>query len=411
MKILIMTDSHNLPTGLARVGREIALALQKGGHEVGYLGWFQRTDIPMNPLPGIQFWFTNNNHYGQDALDGVVNAFQPEVVLTIGDMWNLWYITDPNLCKTRRFFQWCSYVPADGEPLNGGLPPGMKDIVEDVDIPVAYTEYARQACLKTCMDQETRRKMFTIYHGVDTNLFKPPDPAARRAVRERYGIGDKFVFLTVCRNQSRKNVPEMFRAWKAFIEDPEFAGKAIFWPHMHFEDPMGWRIGDILDILSLRNNSIMYYDQVAYSRSEFHLMPDKELAELYQIADAFILLSGEGFGLPTFEAMATGLPCILLDYAASSELGADGRAEMVPVHGSMTWTGSHLTQRPIPDIERVKQSMAKVYRDADYRQSIARKGHEFATKFTWEAVGKQWSALFNRQEVPFMAPVEMEVVS
>lgn len=410
MKILIMTDSLNIPTGLGRVGREIAVGLHAKGYDIGYLGLFHDNDSRLKTPDGIRYWYTNNQNYGSDALDQVVNKFQPDVVLTIGDFWHFWYINDANVCRTRRFFQWCGYIAVDGEPIGGGLPPGIIKIIEDIDMPVAYTDYAKNAVLKSVMDQETRTRIETIYHGVDTSVFKP-DPVKREELRKKYGMEDKFVFLTVCRNQSRKNIPELFRAWKKFSELPEMQGKVIFWPHMYFDDSMGWRIGDLMDVLKLRNNSIMYYDQVAYSDGPLHLLSDEELSQVYQIADAFILLSGEGFGLPTFEAMATKLPCILLDYAASKELGADGRAEMVSVGNTFTWTGAQLTQRPIPDIDTVIASMTKVYRDKTYRDSIAKKGYDFATQYTWKKVVDDWATYFTKKEIPFLSPLELEVIT
>lgn len=411
MKILIMTDSPNIPTGMGRLGRELSTRLRAMGHEIGYIGWWHPADFPQVPPPGVHLWVTNNSHHGSDVLDGIVNRFQPDVLLTIGDFWHLWYISDPGICRTRRFFQWCSYIPVDGEPLNGGIPPAIRAVIEDIDIPVAYTDYAKNAVLKSIFDKETRNRIRTIYHGVDTELFKPMNFEERVKLRDQYGIGDKFLFLTVSRNQSRKNIPELLRAWKQFSEIPEMRGKVCLWPHMYFNDPMGWKIDDLIDIIGLRNNSLMYYEQVAHAQSELFLLPDEELAKLYQIADAFILLSGEGFGLPTFEAMASKIPCILLDYAASSELGADGRAELVPVTGSFTWTGSHLTQRPIPEIDQVVKSMVKVFSDMDYRKSITEAGYKFAKEYTWDRVATDWNNLFIEHEVPFLKPMKMEVVS
>lgn len=410
MKILIMTDSMFISTGQGRVGKELALGLGKRGHQVGYIGWFHRPDIIPNAPYNIHFWWTNDNQYGGNILDRVVEQFQPDVLLTIGDFWNLWYISDPGICRTRRRFQWCSYIPVDGEPVGGGLPPSIIKVIEDVDIPIAYTNYALDACLKSIEDQETRNRLKVIYHGVDTNLFKPGDPKQRIMLRERYGINDKFVFLTVSRNQSRKNIPELFNAWKKFSNIPEVKDKVVFWPHMNFKDTMGWNIDEMLDILKMRNHSIMYYDQMAHAPSDTHMIPNEELAILYQIADAFILLSGEGFGLPTFEAMATKLPCILLDHSASAEIGAEGRANLVKVAGSLTWTGRHLTQRPLPDQDDTVNAMMRIFKDKKYRDEIAEKGFEFATKYTWESVSDQWHSLFMSQEVPFIKPLTMEVV-
>jgi glycosyltransferase involved in cell wall biosynthesis len=410
MRILLMTDSPFIPSGQAKVGREIAIGLARRGHEVGYIGWFHRQDIFPNLPHNIQFWQTNNSQYGADVLDSVCQQFQPDVLLTIGDFWNLWWIADPNICRMRRYFQWCSYIPVDGEPMNGGLPPGIIRTVEDIDIPVAYTEYAKAAVLKSVTDQETRGRIRTIYHGVDTNVYKPLSVVERHKLREQFGIRDKFLFLTVCRNQSRKNIPRLFQAWKKFSEMPEFKDRVLFWPHMNFNDPMGWRIDDIITEQKMENRSLMYYDQVAHGQSEMHLIPETELAKLYQIADAFVLISGEGFGLPTFEAMATRVPCILINHSASGELGAEGRAHLIENIHSHTWTGGHLTERPAPDMDATVDAFAKIFRDREYRESIAQKGYDFATKYTWDKVTEEWNTLFLEREIPFIKPMKMEVV-
>ena len=409
MKILVMTDSFFIPTGLGRVGRELAFGLMERGHQIGYIGWFHRPHI-MGQIPqGMSYWQTNNNMYGSDIFDAVVSSFRPDVVLTIGDLWFLSYISDPGQCRTRRLFQWCSYIPVDGEPVNGGIPPALIAPIEDVDIPVAYTNYAKEAVLKSCFDAELRNRIRVIYHGTSPEIYRPLPPEDRKKLREQFQVDDKFVFLTVCRNQSRKNIPEMFRAWKTFSEFVDTKDKVVFWPHMYFRDPMGWNIEELLEVLKLRNNSVRYYRQVAFANSELHLIPEVELAKLYQMADAFILLSGEGFGLPTIEAMASRLPCILLDTAASAELGADGRAELVGVNGGITWTGSHLTQRPVPTIESVVSSMYRVYKDADYRENIAKNAYEFAIQYPWKRIVDEWNLLFMEKEVPFLRPVNLEV--
>lgn len=294
--------------------------------------------------------------------------------------------------------------------MNGGLPPGIIRVVEDIDLPVAYTNYAKNAVMKSVRDEETRNRLQVIYHGVDTNVYKPAELAERRRIREQFGLQDKFLFLTVSRNQSRKNIPKLLQSWKKFSDMPEFKDKVVLWPHMNFHDPMGWKIDDILDEQKMRNQSIMYYDQVAHGTHEMQLIPEAELAKLYQIADAFVLLSGEGFGLPTIEAMATKLPCILINHSASGELGADGRAHLIDNVYTQTWTGGHLTERPTPDTDATIAVFAKIFSDRKYRESIAEKGYEFAKQYTWDRVVDEWHNYFLKNEVPFMAPLKLSVV-
>ena len=410
MRIIIITDSPHIPTGLARVGRELALGLYGHGHDMAYLGLFHHSEIPQANLGPVKCWFTNDNLYGQGVFDRIVNRFQPDAVLTIGDMWNFWHIADHSVCKTRKFFQWVAYLPVDGEPIGGGIPPDQIHILEDVDWPIAYTRYAERALRQSVRDEEFLTRLRVIYHGVDPELYKPISPEEKMAAKERFKVGDKFLFLTVCRNQSRKNIPELLRAWKIMSESPEARGRVMLWPHMFFNDPSGWKIDSLLDIIKLRNDSVIYYEQVAHGEHEMLLLPESEVTVLYQIADAFVLISGEGFGLPTLEAMATGIPCVLLDYAASSELGADGRAEMIPCRDFAPWTGLHLTQRPMPNPTDVAKSMMRVYEDKGWRDYIAANGQKFALENTWERTVSEFNSVFMEMEVPFLKPKVLEII-
>ena len=408
-----MSDSLYLPTGLGRVGYELATGLARLGHEIGYIGWWHPAHVitPPPPVP-IEFWPVDGKRGGEEVLDTILDRWQPDALLTIGDLWNLGYVAQPVRCQLRRYVQWIHYLSVDGEPVGGGLPPGCIPTLADVDWPVAYTQYAQRAMATSLgTDTEAMARVRVIYHGVNTEVFTPGDPGERARWRHQYGIDDKFLFLTVCRNQSRKNIPELFQAWKIFSELPEVRGRVVLWPHMVFTDPMGWAIDDLLDVLKLRNRSILYYEQVAHAPSELQLIPDAELARLYQLADAFVLLAGEGFGLPVFEAMATKVPCLLMDCAATGELGAEGRAALVPVTGGLTWTGRHLTQRPIPKVDDIVAAMLKIYRDQVYRESIAQAGYDFARQYPWSRVVGEWAALLRQIEVPFAQPFSLEVVT
>ena len=70
-----------------------------------------------------------------------------------------------------------------------------------------------------------------------------------------------------------------------------------------------------------------------------------------------------------------------------------------------------MTQRPIPDIDKVLASMKKVIKDKNYRESIAQKGYDFATEYTWERIVNEWSVYFTKKEIPFLSPMEMEVIT
>ena len=73
-----------------------------------------------------------------------------------------------------------------------------------------------------------------IPHGVDCNFFKP---------KMNIKPDDAFVVGTVARNQHRKNIPRLMKAYKTFVEENKLTPKdSRLLLHMFWEDGMGWNI-------------------------------------------------------------------------------------------------------------------------------------------------------------------------
>lgn len=395
MRILIMSDNPAVHTGMGRVHREIGRALKRAGHDIISIGWFSPSWLP--DWTEWRVHRTENNYYGKDVFDQIVWGTRPDVVLTIGDVWMIQYISDPQQCQTRSLFRWVGYVPVDGAAWHGGVPNSWNQILLDMDRVVAYTEYGRDVMTKSL--PQLRDAMPVIYHGVDTAIYHPVPPAQVLDWRRTAGIADdQVVFMTVARNQFRKNIPEFCKAWKKFKQATP-SPKALFWPHMKFQDPMGWDLYEVFDIYGMRQD-LAYYDGVANSPSNVTLADEAALARAYNMCDVFVLLAGEGFGLPIIEAMACAKPVILLEHSASIELG-EGRGLLVKVAEYMT--GNHSTERPYPHLDSVVTALNKMYRDPKLRLEFGKAGLEFAKKYTWEALGVHWDKLLKEVEDPFLA--------
>lgn len=420
MKILTMSDNCNIPTGMGKVHREIALGLHNRNHHVEALGWFSSPDL-QNKMP-FKIHSTRNQYYGSDVFDKIVMQFQPDVVLTIGDIWMVNYISEPNRCKTRHMFKWVGYIPIDGAAHGEVLPPTWTQVVNNMDIKVAYTEYGHKIISNTIPGLKEDLKL--IPHGVDTNIFKPLPQEEIDKLRLTIGldilkpngeIKKRICFLMVARNQPRKNIPEVAKAWKQFVANGKHE-RAVFWPHMCFQDPMGWNLDEIFDIADIRK-SLIFFDKIAHGTSNLNLMPEPDLNRLYNVCDVFILIAGEGFGLPIAEAMACGKPVIVLDHSACSEL-ARGRGEAVKI--SHTVTGLKGTERPYPDTKDLLGKMDKLYRDGGLRAKYGAKALEFITHgcpgqyhekaLTWDSACEQWGELFEEIAHPLAKPVKFREV-
>jgi len=302
---------------------------------------------------------------------------------------------DPMRCQTRSIFRWVGYVPVDGAARHGGVPNTWERLLLDMDRVVAYTEYGREVILKSLPTLKDRIQV--ISHGVDLDMYHPEPSDRVLQWRRESGIADsQVVFLMVARNQFRKNIPEFCKAWTKFKEGGR-APQARFWPHMAFRDSMGWDLFEIFDIYGMIPD-LLYYDGVANSESNVFLADERMLARTYAMCDVFVLLSGEGFGLPTLEAMACGKPVIVLDHSANTEL-AKGRGLLTKVAEYMT--GGHSTERPYPNLDSVANALNKLYRDPQLRRELGSKGLEFSQTRTWALVCGQWDRLLKEIEDPF----------
>ncbi len=420
-RILFMSDNPNICTGMGKVHRELAMGMMKRGHHVESLGWFSSLDYP-NKMPW-KVYATRNQYYGSDVLDSVVQQSRPEILITIGDCWMISHVADKEKCRSRRTFKWVNYCPIDGAAFGDVLPPTWIPTFRDMDVKVAYTEYAKKIILKTM--PELKDEIRVIPHGVDTKIFHPLPKEQTDKRRRHLGI-DKInpdgevtrsiMYLVVARNQPRKNIPEIAKAWAEFTKDGAHPN-ALLWPHMMFQDSMGCNLDEVFDITGIRKN-MGYFERIAHASSNLRLMTEPDLNLLYNMCDVFLLMSGEGFGLPTIEAMACGKPVILMDHSANMELGR-GRGELVKVRSYLT--GNHLTERPYPDQECLVRAMDRMYTKTERRLEYGRKALKFITEgdpnqyhgkaLTWDNACDQWHELMKELEHPLAKPIKLREVS
>ena len=378
-------------------------------------------DYP-NRMPW-KVYATRNQYYGSDVLDDVVKQSRPDILISIGDCWMISHVADPSRCRTRRTFKWMNYCPIDGATYGEKLPPTWIPTFRDMDVKVAYTEYAKKIILNTM--PELSKEILVIPHGVDLKTFHPLPKEETDKRRKHLGV-DKMgpngevkrsiMYLVVARNQPRKNIPEIAKAWAEFTKNGTHP-KGLLWPHMMFNDSMGNNLDEVFDVVEIRKQ-LGYFEKVAHADSSLKLMEEADLNRLYNMCDVFLLMSGEGFGLPTVEAMACGKPVILLDHSANTELGR-GRGELVKV--GAYYTGKHCTERPQPDPECLVKAMDRMYCKTDKRVEYGRKALKFITEgdpdqyhgkaLTWDNACDQWHKAIQEVMHPLAKPIELREVS
>lgn len=394
-KVLIMTDSPYVKTGMGIVHYNIGMELHKRGYEIISIGWSNSASSGVE-VPWKVFRTNQGDYYGNSIFDQVVVNERPDIVITVGDPWTTNYVSRSH---SRGLFQWVAYTAIDGEAYGGGIPPTWVPALNDADKVVTYTEYGKNAINKVM-----NLDIDIIPHGVDTKTFYPLEDNQIRQLKAKNGIPeDKVIYLLVARNQFRKNIPDIFKAWSIFTKDGKNQN-AVLWPHMLFHDECGWNIEELLKIFNIENK-VMFLRDFAFKKSNLEVIPDKDLNILYNMSDVVILISGEGFGLPIVEAMSCSKPLIVLNHSACGEL-VKGRGELVKV--GYNFTGVHATERPYPDIDDLVDKFQRLYDNENLRRDYGKYGLEFSKTLTWELVGNKWDMLLKKVMNPFIGNCKLE---
>ncbi|MBA2294090.1 MAG: glycosyltransferase, partial [Actinobacteria bacterium] len=105
------------------------------------------------------------------------------------------------------------------------------------------------------------------------------------------------------------------------------------------------------------------------------------LMTLYREASALVLPSlYEGFGLPVLEAMQSGTPVVASDIPSLREVAGDAALYV---------------SRPL-DAGCWREALIRISTDPDLRAELSRRGTDAATQFSWDEVGRRFSALLHR---------------
>ncbi len=377
MKIVMMSDSPTLPTGYGRVIKTIGQSFIDTGHQVEVIGWGfggEPHSLPYNIIPTMQ-----NDRFGEDLLASYIRSEKPDVLFTLGDPWMLDFI--PNM-EERSAVTWISYFPLDGYP----IPQNWHNWIMSADVPVVFSKFARDLITETLPNYPSP---LLIPHGVDTKTYLPMDKAE---VKGEFGVSDKFVVGTVARNQPRKNLPALIRAFSIFAENKS---DAILYMHTQVRD-VGWNIDEIVERYGLNDK--------AFTTTGFNALKgvtDEELVRIYNTFDIFVLPTmAEGFGLPIIEAQACGVPVLVTDFSACSELVVD-RQELLKVKDTLIM-GRNIEQAVV-DIDDIVRKLHFFYDDWKNKQSkklsyYSTEGRKLAEKYDWEIVCKEFNSLLNQIE-------------
>jgi glycosyltransferase involved in cell wall biosynthesis len=380
--ILWVSDSPTTPSGFGNVTRFVCEGLARRGHKVSILGWQSHQPFAWN---GCQVYATGVDPLGGDALYAYLVRHRPDVVIALADVWWLPYFTAPHVQRQLDLTRtpWVLYFPIDGNTEDGGLPPSWIEMLRAVDVPVAMSHYGQrvaQSCGIPCD---------YIPHGVDLQVFAPAQD--REQAKQRVGLGGKFVVLSDSRNQPRKMLPRLLDAFARFARQrPDAVLHLHTDPEDEFTHSSVYSYNVRADVRHLEIESQVQFTE-GFKLREGGGIPLAALAGLYRAADVHLLASsGEGFGLPTLQAAASGAVPMACDYSASREL-VTGHGEAIRV---ADWSRNEFgIRRALIDAEDAAAKLLQFYEDRQLLAERSRASREFAMNYGWDEVVDEWNDL------------------
>ena len=358
--VLWISEQPTRPTGYGTVTREYVKRLADSCN-VFVMAWdhhgedIQHSEGWTMVHGGSNFGADLLNHKGTATItDYQINRLRPDVVVSLTDIWNTAAIV--RACN-RAGVPHISHIPIDGYPINRKF----DELLGMTHTPLFMSEFGAEEMNKMVkrlhstkgkapeshrnpvIDRYETEDIHFLHHGVDTTVFAPVTDEEKADMRSKLGLPWDTVFLSVGRNGNRKQIPRLLQAFKGMlgrVPNPASIGLIL-----HTGDPTdshrlgGWDLPAMVEDMGLQAN-ITFSDT---SASPVMGLDKRQMARLYQISDFHVSATGgEGFGIPSLEAMACGLPIILPDNSTGPELIGGERGWLVdnattiigPSHGN-----------------------------------------------------------------------------
>ena len=385
-KLLWMSDSPLTVTGFATISWNILNQLSDKGYECHYLGHnYVGQEIPAGLKLKDDTIYNFNIHggsskpYAQDILMPKIQQLKPDVFGILLDTFMLYpWMLNLDFAPAKTIF----YFPSDG---GGGLPINCENILKKVTCPVAMSKFAQ----KQAFDLYGIQSEY-IPHAINEKIYYPLSDEEKLKLRQDWNLVDKYVVGCVARNQGRKMLDRMIKAFKIFAKD---VPNAVLFLHM---DPFD--LAAPFDIMNLIQRAGLQNRVLFTGMKFFEGFDYKKMNEIYNMMDVFFLsTSGEGFGVPIIEAMACEIPVVVTDYTTTQELIIDDGVcgIPVPIHGEIT--GSWNVERGIMNEHKAAEALKKLYDEPEFGKQLGKVGREKVLKiYTWDIVGEQWNRLIER---------------
>jgi glycosyltransferase involved in cell wall biosynthesis len=434
-RILFCSEATFLNTGYATYSREILNYLHgTGKYEIAEMASYgQRNDPRAANIPWKYYGVSPNTECEPKASQEEINAFQsngvnqfgewifehvcldfmPDVVCDIRDFWMLEFA---ERSPFRPYFKWCVMPTVDARPQARQ----WVATYDSADAVLTYSDWAGGV-----LENQSGGSINYLGSAPPSAhpAYKPVED--KKAHKASMGIDPEYKIIgTVMRNQRRKLYPDLFAAFRKFLDKSENK-KYYLYCHTSYPD-LGWDIPELIQEYGLASHVLFTYicpETKKVFPSLFHgavaqspftgkwgstLSNVKNGASYEQLSDIINLFdlytqyaNCEGFGLPYVEAAACGVPVCGTDYSAME-------SEMRKLEGFMITPAALYKEletgclRAVPDNEYASEIFLHFFEkiSEEDRAAMGKKTREnFEKHFQWHMSGKKWEDYFDSIEV------------
>jgi glycosyltransferase involved in cell wall biosynthesis len=432
-RILFCSEATFLNTGYATYTREILKYLHgTGKYEIAEMASYGiRNDPRAKDIPwqfyGVMpsddaseeekkaYQSSPTHQFGEWCFEHVCLDFFPDIVCDIRDFWMLDFA---ERSPFRPLFDWVIMPTVDARPQARQ----WMATYDGADAVLTYSDWAG----KVLMDQSGGS---IKYRGSAPPSAHPAyaPVADKRAHKQQWGLDpDCRIIGTVMRNQRRKLFPDLFEAFRLFLDKQTDGKKYYLYCHTSYPD-LGWDIPELIHQHGLASHVLFTYicpetkkpfpslfrgavAQSPYTGKWGSTLSNvkngvsyEDLSNIINLFDLYTQYANcEGFGLPYVEAAACGVPVCGTDYSAME-------SEMRKLNGIMFTPAALYKEletgclRAVPDNEYAAECFLHFFSDKVDREAKGKETRElFENKFRWEESGEQWARIFDSMPIkPF----------
>lgn len=343
MRILIHSNSPWTNTGYGTQTAQLAPRLVSLGYEVIISAYWGLAAAQTN-WNGIPILPGGQGAYGEDIIAAHARNVRADLVITLMDVW----VLDPAVIRELRQggVTVAHWMPVDCKPLSAM---DEKYLRESGGIPVAMSRYGQRELRKAGFEA------FYVPHAIDTRNTFTPDGAEE--FRRQFGLQDRFVIGINAANKDpfRKAYGEQM--W-AFAEFKKRHPEAVLLEHTLQQTPQGVNLPVLAARgLGLGPDDVRWAEPYQYMTG---MLDQAKMAAWKRMCDIGSNASyGEGFGLANIEFPATGVPVVVTNSTAMTELRGAGWA----VPGQPWWNGAHAAWWSIPSIPSIRRAYERARRE------------------------------------------------